>query len=98
MQTLTKSIDSPQARGESNTIELYLVVLYAGLDWLFRQGGLSFMQGIWDELLFIGIIGLWILRMALNQWRPRHSGMLLPFALYWQSWFFYLWLILLITE
>ncbi|HBQ25263.1 MAG TPA: polymerase [Syntrophomonas sp.] len=82
MQTLTKSIDSPQARGESNTIELYLVVLYAGLDWLFRQGGLSFMQGIWDELLFIGIIGLWILRMALNQWRPRHSGMLLPFALY----------------
>ncbi len=82
MQTLTKSIDSPQARGESNTIELYLVVLYAGLDWLFRQGGLSFMQGIWDELLFIGIIGLWILRMALYQWRPRHSGMLLPFALY----------------
>lgn len=82
MDTLTGTVDSPQARGESRPIELYLVVLYAGLDWLFRQGGLSFMQGIWDELLFIGIVGLWILRMAINQWQPRRSGMLLPFTLY----------------
>lgn len=82
METLARSIDAPQERRESRTIELYLVVLYAGLDWLFRQGGLSFMQGIWDELLFIGIIGLWILRAAISQWRPRRSGMLLPFALY----------------
>ena len=82
METLTGSIDSPQTRSESRIIELYLVVLYAGLDWLFRQGGLSFMQGIWDELLFIGIIGLWVLRMAVNQWQPRRSGMLLPFTLY----------------
>ncbi len=82
MQTVTGTVDAPQARGESRTIELYLVVLYAGLDWLFRQGGLSFMQGIWDELLFIAIVGLWILRMGVNQWQPRRSGMLLPFALY----------------
>ena len=82
MQTMTGTVDAPQALGESRTIELYLVVLYAGLDWLFRQGGLSFMQGIWDELLFIGIVGLWILRMAINQWQPRRSGMLLPFLLY----------------
>jgi len=82
MQTMTGTVDAPPARGESRTMELYLVVLYAGLDWLFRQGGLSFMQGIWDELLFIGIVGLWILRMAVNQWQPRRSGMLLPFLLY----------------
>jgi O-antigen ligase len=82
MQTVTGTVDAPQARGESRTIELYLVVLYAGLDWLFRQGGLSFMQGIWDELLFIGIVGLWILRMGFNQWQLRRSGMLLPFILY----------------
>ena len=82
MQTMTGTVDAPQALGESRTIELFLVVLYAGLDWLFRQGGLSFMQGIWDELLFIGIVGLWILRMAINQWQPRRSGMLLPFLLY----------------
>jgi len=82
MQTVTGTVDAPQARGESRTIELYLVVLYAGLDWLFRQGGQSFMQGIWDELLFIAIVGLWILRMGVNQWQPRRSGMLLPFILY----------------
>ena len=82
MESLGKSLAAPENRRESNTIELYLVVLYAGLDWLFRQGGLSFMQGIWDELLFITIVGLWILRMAINQWQPRRSGMLLPFALY----------------
>lgn len=82
MQTVTGTVDAPQARGESRTIELYLVVLYAGLDWLFRQGGLSFMQGIWDELLFIAIVGLWILRMGVNQWQPRRSVMLLPFILY----------------
>ena len=89
METVT-GIDKPQVRGESITIELYLVVLYAGLDWLFRQGGLSFMQGIWDELLFIGIIGLWILRMAVNHWQPRRSGMLLPCALYFSIMLFLL--------
>lgn len=82
MERLNQTIDTPQAGGESRTIELYLVVLYAGLDWLFRQGGLSFMQGMWDELLFIGIVGLWILRIAINRWQLRRSSLLLPFLLY----------------
>ncbi|HHW60574.1 MAG TPA: polymerase [Syntrophomonadaceae bacterium] len=82
MEATTKALDLPQNHRETRSVELYLVVLYAGLDWLFRQGGLAFMQGIWDELLFIIIIGIWLLRTAVQQWAPRRSGMLLPFCLY----------------
>ena len=58
MESLGKPLAAPQNRQESNTIELYLVVLYA-IDWLFRQEA-CLMQGIWDELLFITIVGPWI--------------------------------------
>ncbi len=63
-------------------IELYLVVLYVILDWFFRQVAFTSLQGIWDELLFIFIVGVWLYRIAVDRLRPEGSGMLLPIVLY----------------
>ncbi|QGU00483.1 O-antigen polymerase [Candidatus Syntrophocurvum alkaliphilum] len=62
--------------------ELYLIVLYVVLDWFFRHVAFTFMAGPWDELLFIFIVGVWIIRAAIYRLRPEGSPMLVPIMLY----------------
>lgn len=69
-------------RVKGKGLELYLVVLYVILDWFFRQVAFTSLQGIWDELLFIFVVGVWIYRAAMNRLRPEGSSMLLPIILY----------------
>ncbi|KUG04976.1 o-antigen polymerase [hydrocarbon metagenome] len=71
-----------RVKGSGWGIELYLVVLYVILDWFFRQVAFTSLQGIWDELLFIFIVGVWIYRIAVDRLRPEGSSMLLPIILY----------------
>jgi len=69
-------------RGKGLGLELYIVVLYVIMDWFFRQVAFTSLQGIWDELLFIFIVGVWICRVAVGHLRPEGSRMLLPIVLY----------------
>ncbi len=71
-----------QAKGIGWGLELYLVVLYVILDWFFRQVAFTSLQGIWDELLFIAIVSIWLYRIAVDRLRPRGSSMLLPIIIY----------------
>ncbi|MEW9121225.1 MAG: O-antigen ligase family protein [Thermotaleaceae bacterium] len=44
---------------------LYLLASYAVLDFVFRtQGGM--LSGLWDELLFVGIVGLFLIHMLIQ--------------------------------
>jgi O-antigen ligase len=69
-------------KAKSWGLELYFIVLYVILDWFFRQVAFTSLQGIWDELLFITIVGIWIYRSAVEGLRPRGSSILLPILLY----------------
>ncbi len=71
-----------EVKGIGWGLELYLVVLYVILDWVFRQVAFTSLQGIWDELLFIIIVSIWLYRIAVDRLRPRGSGMLLPIIIY----------------
>ncbi len=71
-----------RVKGSGWGLELYLVVLYVILDWVFRQVAFTSLQGIWDELLFIFIVGVWMYRIAVDRLRPQGSSMLLPIILY----------------
>lgn len=62
--------------------ETLLVVLYALIDWVLRQGGFGFLSGIWDELLLILIVGFYVVRIGVYHLRPRGSSLLVPIALY----------------
>jgi O-antigen ligase len=73
-------LDQVKAKGRG--LELYLVVLYVIMDWFFRQVAFTSLQGIWDELLFIFIVGIWIYRTALERLRPQGSSLLLPILVY----------------
>ena len=53
-------------KAKSWGLELYFIVLYVILDWFFRQVAFTSLQGIWDELLFITIVGIWIYRSAVE--------------------------------
>ncbi len=71
-----------QVKAKGRGLELYLVVLYVIMDWFFRQVAFTSLQGIWDELLFIFIVGIWIYRTALERLRPQGSSLLLPILVY----------------
>jgi len=51
---------------------LWLVISYVIIDYvLVRKGPLASLGGVWDELLFIFIIGTWLLKMAWEK-RPEY--------------------------
>lgn len=47
---------------------LWLVISYVLVDYVLRNSPIYFLAGVWDELAFIGITGLWIGKMA---WEKR---------------------------
>ncbi|HEX3033183.1 MAG TPA: O-antigen ligase family protein [Bacillota bacterium] len=56
---------------------LWLVVSYVLVDYVLRKIGL--LSGSWDELTFVMIVGLWIVKMA---WENRASYRLTPLDMY----------------
>jgi len=53
---------------EDPSISLYVIVLYALVDYIFRKApGAAFLSSYWDELLFIMVVFLWILNGLRNK-------------------------------
>ena len=62
--------------------ELYPILAYVALDWLIRNSSLAYLAGSWDELAFLAIGGLLVLRIGYYHLQPRW-GMVFPaFILY----------------
>jgi len=62
---------------------LFLLVAYVLLDYALRTySPFPFLVGVWDELLFIGIVGILLVRTGLQQLSPQGTGLLVPFLLY----------------
>jgi len=64
-------------------LSLFLVVAYVLIDYILRSfGPLAFLTGVWDELLFIALVGLWIVRIGWRQLTPRSSRFVIPYLLF----------------
>ncbi len=62
---------------------LFLVVAYVLIDYLLRTySPYPFLVGIWDELLFMVIVGILLIRTSVQKLSPRGTGLLIPFFLY----------------
>jgi len=62
---------------------LYLVVGYVLIDFLVRNfAPVAALAGVWDELLFIGIVGLWMLYTGLERRSIRGTRLLVPVLVY----------------
>lgn len=62
---------------------LFLVVAYVLLDYGLRTySPFPFLVGVWDELLFIIIVGILLVRTGLQKLSPQGTGLLVPFLLY----------------
>jgi len=68
------------------TIQRYLVYFltaYVLVDYLVRNSGLSFLASSWDELLFILIIGVWILLSGVKRVHPVGGKLVIPLLLFY---------------
>jgi len=73
------------APGERPGMEysLFLVIAYCLVDYLLRTySPYPFLVGVWDELLFILIAGILLVRTGLQRLSLRGTGLLVPFLLY----------------
>ena len=62
---------------------LFLVIAYCLVDYLLRTySPYPFLVGVWDELLFILIAGILLVRTGLQRLSLRGTGLLVPFLLY----------------
>jgi len=64
---------------------LYIVPAYVLVDYVFRNSQLSFMAGLWDEVLFILLVGLWIWRTASKETRFLGSTLLIPLLVFYTA-------------
>jgi len=71
-----------------NKYLLYILAAYVMVDYLIRNLGLSFMASIWDELLFVLIIGIWILRIGVKKVSPYGGKLLIPLLVFYTAVFF----------
>jgi len=67
---------------------LYIVTSYVLVDYFIRASGSSLMASLWDEILFILIVGAWILLMALKGVKPSAGNILIPLLIFYTSVFF----------
>lgn len=67
---------------------LYILCAYVLLDYALRNIGGGMMASIWDELLFILVIGTWTLLVALKGIRPRAVKLMLPLLCFYAAVFF----------
>lgn len=61
--------DLPQ--GKPLFPEMFILMAYVLTDWFFRYVAFTGFAGIWDELLFIMLIGTWLVRVGVYHLRPR---------------------------
>ncbi|MGI6549671.1 MAG: O-antigen ligase family protein [Syntrophomonadales bacterium] len=62
---------------------LFLVVAYVLVDYVLRTySPFPFLVGVWDELLFIVIVGILLIRTGLQKLSPQGTRLLVPFLLY----------------
>lgn len=73
----------PAQSGPQTDYSLYLVVSYVAVDYLMRtHAPLAFLTGLWDELLFLMIALIWVVRIGLQKLNPRGTRLLIPFLIY----------------
>ncbi|MGI6550965.1 MAG: O-antigen ligase family protein [Syntrophomonadales bacterium] len=73
--------DSPARPGMEYS--LFLVVAYVLVDYVLRTySPFPFLVGVWDELLFIVIVGILLVRTGLQKLSPSATRLLVPFLLY----------------
>ncbi|MGI6514549.1 MAG: O-antigen ligase family protein [Syntrophomonadales bacterium] len=73
------------APGERPGMEysLFLVIAYCLVDYVLRTySPYPLLVGVWDELLFILIVGILLVRTGLQNLSPQGTGLLVPFLLY----------------
>jgi len=62
---------------------LVLVVAYVLIDWILRSySPYPFLTGIWDELLFLAIAAILLIRTGFQKLSPQGTRFLIPFILY----------------
>ncbi len=62
---------------------LFLVAAYVVVDYLLRTySPFPFLTGLWDELLFLVMASIWLVRTGLQKLSPQGTRFLLPFILY----------------
>lgn len=66
-----------------NRYLIYLLTAYVLVDYLVRNTGLSFLSSSWDELLFILIIGVWILLSGVKRAHPIGGKLVIPLMLFY---------------
>lgn len=59
----------------------FLVVGYAIVDYTLRMY-VPTLAGIWDELMFIALVGLWIVRVGIEKLTTRQSRFVIPFIVF----------------
>lgn len=67
---------------------LYILCAYVLIDYGLRNMGWGMMASVWDELLFILVIGVWIMLVALKGIRPRAGKLLIPLLCFYTAVFF----------
>ncbi|MDD3889490.1 MAG: O-antigen ligase family protein [Syntrophomonadaceae bacterium] len=66
-----------------NRYLLYIVTGYVLVDYFLRLSGVSFMASLWDETLFILLVGTWILLAGIKGLKPRASTLLIPLLIFY---------------
>jgi hypothetical protein len=62
---------------------LFLVVAYVIVDYVLRNySSVAFLAGLWDELCVLAIIGIWIIRVGVQNLQPSGTRFLVPFLIY----------------
>jgi len=75
--------------GESiNRYLLYIVTAYVLVDYCLRMSRVSFMAGLWDEILFLLIVVNWMVLIGVKGIRPRAGGILIPLMIFYAVVFF----------
>ncbi|MGI6452588.1 MAG: O-antigen ligase family protein [Syntrophomonadaceae bacterium] len=74
MQGLIKSV---------NNWLLYIVPGYVLVDYYLRNSGFGFMASLWDELLFIMLVSVWVIKIAQTGEKPLASSLVLPLIIFY---------------
>lgn len=73
----------PQINTDINRLLMYMAAGYVLIDYLLRSTSAS--ASIWDEVLFILVVGTWTLVMAFKARKPQAGGMLIPLLVFYTS-------------
>lgn len=67
---------------------LYILAAYVLVDYFFRSSDWPFMASIWDELLFLIIIGVWLLLVGTKKAGLNGSKLFIPLLIFYTAVFF----------